>query len=393
MYSSNSRTYFSCAQRNLPPPQVRTMPIKMPTETRTCIWRAHGKRCVYCGEPVSFLQLEIDHIIPERLASEPHELAKVLNELGLPSNFGTNSLLNLVPAHASCNREKSSRVFMTGNVRFFLERAAAREDTVLACIEKMKLQAQKENLLANLASGLQAGNVQMTDVMGMLRDSASFPLTSSIKFADESEISEIAQRDIEELLDKPILIGGQTEFAAEFANSSGNKMTVRTCREYRAARAAKYYADTTYDRKSEAFLKAADAVLAAVARAQPATVSYVSSPYCGVADLDLLPKELLPALSTDDAAAISAMTESSLAELAVKKQIEIISVSSRHLSFTWKGVGVMLMELLRADIDGDGIEELLVQYYKYALGGTFGYGEIGVLSRTGPDQRFVLRPW
>jgi hypothetical protein len=274
-----------------------------------------------------------------------------------------------------------------------LERAAAKEGTVLVCIEKMKLQMQKENLLATLALGLEAGNVHISDVMGMFRDSAAFPLTSSIKFADQSEISEVAQHDIEVLLDKPILIGGRSEFSAELVNSSGSKMTVRTCREYRAALAAKYYADTTYDIKSEAFLKAADAVLAAVARAQPATVSYVSNPYCGVADLDLLPKELLPALSTDDTAAIGAMTQSSLAELVVKKEIEVTSVSSRHLSFSWKGMGVILSELLRADIDGDGIEELLVQYYKHALGGTFGYGEIGILTRRGPDQRFVFSSW
>jgi len=44
----------------------------------------------------------------------------------------------------------------------------------------------------------------------------------------------------------------------------------------------------------------------------------------------------------------------------------------------------VLVELLRADLDEDGIEDLLIQHYTYAVGGTLGYGSIGVLRRTGP---------
>jgi hypothetical protein len=52
----------------------------------------------------------------------------------------------------------------------------------------------------------------------------------------------------------------------------------------------------------------------------------------------------------------------------------------------------MLKELLRADIDGDGIEEILIQYYTYAVGGTFGYGFVGTLHRSGPDAMFEFVP-
>lgn len=212
-------------------------------------------------------------------------------------------------------------------------------------------------------------------------------------FADGSDVATVNQHDIESLLDKPILIGGNAEFAAEFVSANGSKMVVHTCREYRAAQAGKYYADTTYDIKSEAFLKTASAILDAVARAAVPAISYVNDPYCGVADLQLLPKEILPMLASDDEDEVVAMEETSLSQLAQNGKIEIMNVSSKRIHFRWKGCGAVLSELLRADLDGDGSEEILVQYYMYAVGGTHGHGDVLMLRRTGPEQTFDVTPW
>jgi len=43
---------------------------------------------------------------------------------------------------------------------------------------------------------------------------------------------------------------------------------------------------------------------------------------------------------------------------------------------------------MRADLDGDGIEEILIEYFTYAVGGTLGIGTTGVLRRFGPDAMF-----
>ena len=189
------------------------------------------------------------------------------------------------------------------------------------------------------------------------------------------------------------MIGGNAEFAAEFVSANGSKMVVHTCREYRAAKTGKYYAETTYDIKSEAFLKTASAILDAVTRATVPAISYVNDPYCGVADLQLLPKEILPMLAPDDEEEMASMEETSLSQLAQNGKIEIINVSSKQIHFTWKGWGALLSELLRADLDGDGSEEIMVQYYTYAIGGTHGHGEVLILRRTDPGQMFKFASW
>ena len=54
-------------------------------------------------------------------------------------------------------------------------------------------------------------------------------------------------------------------------------------------------------------------------------------------------------------------------------------------------MGKDLRELLRADFNGDGIEDILVYSY-YTIGGTFGYGDVFVLTRRGESDRFSVLP-
>ena len=51
--------------------------------------------------------------------------------------------------------------------------------------------------------------------------------------------------------------------------------------------------------------------------------------------------------------------------------------------------GCMYMELMRADMTGDGNEDILVFVYDYATRGTFGAGSTGILSRGSDDAMFA----
>ena len=54
---------------------------------RRAFWEAHYRKCAYCGELVRFLALQIDHVIPESLASKPDDLAAAKSAYGLPDDF------------------------------------------------------------------------------------------------------------------------------------------------------------------------------------------------------------------------------------------------------------------------------------------------------------------
>jgi hypothetical protein len=366
--------------------------FKVPEYLRVALWRAHGRKCPYCGESINLGELDIDHIVPENL-SEALDLAKFKTDFGLPAEFALNSVLNFLPAHRRCNLKKAGISFNPSTARFYLEIASRKELGVLRQIESLKLLDRKERVLAILRGALDTGSVSMSDIVDIQSDAGRFSLTASLKFSDGTVEGEVQTESIDALLDKPILLGGTKDIdGVEFVNDSGRSLKIRTCREYRGARAAGYYASTTFAMKMEAFLISADAVLDAASRAQVPSISYVSNPSVGVADLQLLPKDVLPSIAPDDERRIAEITETSVGELARARKLQIVDVSSTRLRFEWEGAGVMLSELLRADLDGDGTEEILIQHYTYAVGGTFGHGAVGTLRRSGPNAIFDYVP-
>jgi hypothetical protein len=184
-------------------------------------------------------------------------------------------------------------------------------------------------------------------------------------------------------------MGGNPIFSANFGDNSGIRMTVRTCREYRAALAAGFYALTTYDIKSEAFLKVANTLLAGAAMVRVPLISYVRNPHFGITDLDLLPLSVLPCVSLDDTRAVADMAGVSLADLLARGEIKILNVSSNEISLEWHW-GLMLREICRADFDGDGVEDILCECYLWAPEGTLGFGWTSILSRTSAEGMFVI---
>ena len=52
------------------------------------------------------------------------------------------------------------------------------------------------------------------------------------------------------------------------------------------------------------------------------------------------------------------------------------------------GMGQSLVEVVRADFNGDGIEDILLFEYCYATHGTLGYGGIRILTRKSIDGKF-----
>jgi hypothetical protein len=78
---------------------------------RFAVYNCHDNKCYICRRPISYLEYEIDHVIPESLLDRPNELTAVLIRFGLPHSFDLNSFDNWLPACGPCNRTKSNKVF------------------------------------------------------------------------------------------------------------------------------------------------------------------------------------------------------------------------------------------------------------------------------------------
>ena len=358
-------------------------------EVRHALWLAHTQRCGYCSEPLSFAEVDIDHIIPESARQRP-DLSNFLSGLNLPNDFDLGWIKNLLPAHRRCNLAKGADVLNESSIRFYLHKAERVSANVLKMLASQKARNQREELLLAVADAIRGGLIMPMDLQEEQRP-GRMALSKSLRFADRPDepVESISPEEVETYLDRPVLIGGNPIFFAEFGDDDGVRMAVRTCREYRAALSAGFYARTPYDIKSEAFLKTANAVLMAAATVRTPLVSYIRRPHRGLADLELLPAQILPCVSPDDAEIVNRWKDTCLADLLTRGDIKVLRISSSEVSLEWRW-GLLVREICRADFDGDGIEDVLCECYCWALGGTMGYGWTSVLSCTGEEAMFVV---
>lgn len=359
-------------------------------DMRHAIWLVHKQRCAYCYEPVRFSDLSIDHVIPQTFSNKP-ELAEILSVLGLPKDFDLFSIENLLPAHQHCNRAKGSDIFDPHSIVFLLHRATSASANIKRMVAAKRKENYKDDLLRMIGEACNSGIISPMELQTPTSPNG-LRLTKPLVFADapDEPIHVIMPEEVESYLDRPILVGGNPEFSTNFGDDTGFRMTVRTCREYRSALEANFYPQTNFDIKSEAFLKTANSVLIAAASLRRAHISHIHDPHRGVTDLDLLPATILPAISPDDQERLNQWKNLSVQNLVELGVVKILRVSSTEISLEWS-MGFMIRELCRADIDGDGIEDLLCECYSWAIGGTLGFGSTCVLSRTDANERFSCR--
>ncbi len=362
---------------------------KIDLDVRHALWLSHNRRCVYCTEPLEFSETDIDHVIPERLVGTP-ELRVILERLTLPATFNLFMPHNLLPAHRRCNLAKASSVLGVSNTRFYLHLAEQASTRVASLLSAKTRSQRKETLVRAVGKAVRSGLVYPKDLVGP-EIPAVLRLNKPLVFADAPEVAvlSIAPEDVETYLDRPVIFGGPISFMRSVGDEERDCLRVGTCREYRAAIAAGFYARTTLDIKSEGGLKVANALLTAATTVRLPIVSHMQYPFKGVSDLELLPCSVLPFFSaTHREETLSTMKNLSLADVLRRGELTVRSVASSELSFVWQYAGMILREVCRADFDGDGIEDILCECYCWATEGSLGFGWTALLSRCSPDSMF-----
>lgn len=374
---------------------------KIQSARRIAIWEAHGRRCIYCNQLILFNDLEIDHIIPERLSKTPKRLVIVTKNYGLQDNFDLNSFDNLLPAHQICNSRKTGLLFKKSTALYFLEIAAAKAKQ--AAIEEQSIfrRSRRDRVLASLQVALEAGELSRADVTAITNKIETEPdaieTIHELQFSNRIVKGLLSQSDVDKLLDEPILPRkyGLDELKMQRGfNDEAVYCSVRTCREWANAVHDGFIAASGFGIKEEAFFKRVYSVVRALSIARVADRSYISRPFRGIDDLDLLPVTMLPQYgdgspSEDE---LSAMEKQglSIADLVKKHEVVIEQKNRHYLSLVYRGMGKVYWEFLRADLNGDGTEDILLNTYEYATQGTFGYGDVMLITKLADDSKFEI---
>lgn len=361
---------------------------KFDAVTREAFWDAYDRKCVYTSEVLDLHTMHIDHVIPESLLDDRPELDRVLADLGLPADFDIQGFGNLVAAKTQRNLQKGDLLLSTASLRFFLDIANARKRRVEENIGKIKGRLAKGMSLVRIEQLVTAGHLTKDDLQALASKSSdeSFRLLKSMRFLDESEVASLTSSDVANLMERPIQLGENVDMdGLLLGHDSGEERHVRSCTEYQKALREGFYARTTFEMKMSVFFEHQCGTLAALARATLAARSYIADPRVGLADVHLLPYSLFPdvAAGSEDG---RENDDSSYADKIESGSLVIRRVSSHLLVVEEpEGMGQQLIEVVRADFDGDGLEEMLVHEYSWATHGTLGFGGAFLLARRTPD--------
>jgi len=373
------------------------MSTRIPSSRRIAIWEAHNRQCIYCTEPILFKDLEIDHIIPEHLLKNPKVLAKVLTDYNLPSDFNLNDFKNLVPTHKKCNSRKTGMLFKKSTALYFLELATAKCEQAFNEEKKVLKRSRGERVLASLQVALEVGELTLAEVMAIMKKIESgvdsFEVIHDIQFANRIINGLLNQNEVEMLLDEPILprkYGLEVLTMEKIVGGKTSNRAIRTCREWATSVQEGYSPKTNYDVKEQAFFQNVYAFVRAMSEARIADLSFINQPLRGIYNLDLLPVTMLPYLDSDEELLSLDQAGLTIADLVRENRVVIEEHSQHYLSLTFDYMGKAYWEILRADLNGDGIEDILLQTYSYATGGSLGFGDVALITRISNSSRFFI---
>lgn len=147
---------------------------KFNTIQKYALWVAFGKKCFYCGEPLAFSDVTIDHIIPEKLLGKPSLLKQLLEDyeiLASVPDFEINSYHNWVPSHGTkCNTRKGAHPFPKPTTLFYLNLVQRTLPKVYAGVDKAKqnISLKHGKTLAVLESALERGAITAEEINSVL---------------------------------------------------------------------------------------------------------------------------------------------------------------------------------------------------------------------------------
>jgi len=364
---------------------------KFTAAEREAIWLAHDKKCAYTRELLDVSGFHIDHVLPEKLANTPEDLERTKAKLGLGDNFKLTGFENLLPCKPGANLQKGSLIFESAPIHYFLGLAASKKAALEDHLARIEQQKYRGRALILLQQCLERGELSPDEVVRILDQYADqptdiFKLIEGMKFAD-GEVYTVVKADIAELQNRPIRLGSNDDIAGVTLTDDSNKqILVRSCKDYDAAIEAGYFPLTTFDMKMATFFEHQCGLLRALEAASTPNISHIANPRVGVVDLHLLQFSLFPNIGEEpesqepDATFQSKIDDGTLVVRRIKQNLLVVE---EH-----EGMGQQLIEVMRADFNGDGVEDILLFEYCYATHGTLGYGGIRILTRKNSTSRF-----
>jgi len=361
---------------------------------RQALWEAHRKRCLYCKKPLLFKELIIDHVIPEKTAKDDNQLARLRITHGLGADFNIAGDENLAPACHACNTDKMDRLLSPERAALVLTQVEARLPKVNRLEARYQKQANDDDVMLGVSVALEKGLISPAEVENILRRYESGDLEvnlyKSLQFVGGVSVAALRRSEVDRLFDEPVAMLNSQPARLDLEHADGRTREIRTTREYRDAIAHGFVPTCNAMVGFATLFDLPLAVFTAMQRAQPARVSFIREPRIGIVDLKYMPVSMLPKgwISREDGGC------KTLEEVKGNGTLKVVSSTSHSLDIEYDYFSRIMVEIMRADLDEDGIEDILVYWYDSSLQGTYKNGGTFILTRRAADAPFErLSSW
>lgn len=351
---------------------------------RLAIYEAYKGKCFYTGIPVSYIDFEVDHIIPESMGADIENLKK---RLGLEDDFHINSEENLVPSRSGINLRKNDRMFSDNTLLLYFEQTKAKKPTIVALHEKYKKQSEQSNGYKVIDKLLASGAINLEElddyihwkIMEQWRNRI-ITLNYPIEFAD-GELRELSINvSHRALLTRTLGLFGEGR-GVELVSDDDKRVEVHSLSEWKKYTEKGFYPNTNADIRMSGTFEFLDGLLMALDNAQKSILSFVEGQNM---------RELLGRFSASVLIDVeNELTDVTIGELVKEGKAEIIGQEDNAVCVRYGGFLNTFAEQFRADLTKDGIENIFCYVWRNADGGSMGWGETMILGCHSKDGVIV----
>ncbi|MBO9560936.1 MAG: hypothetical protein J7515_20420 [Caulobacter sp.] len=365
---------------------------KISPALREAIWRAHGRLDAYTGDPLDWSELQIDHVVA--VSSTAEDLAALVSRGIIPVGFDVHAVENLLPTKTFRNRQKSDRALDDRALHFFLDSSSKAAPKVRAYLADDEASDRSLDAFLRLRKEAERNDVSLEELLDLKRHQADGEVkVAHILAVEGGEGVSYASRHIAaELLTRPFSLGGVGIGEVCLQNDAGEKLICHNGDEFLAAKDAGFWALTQYDMNMYAWADSVSEFLRAVRDSRYAPNSRIRTPKVTFERLDRWsarwvidnwndPSEEAIKLARS-CKTIADCVEAGLCDVKNVDRLEI------DLNIAY-GFSLRLSDLMRADLDGDDEEEVLIYQLHYAEEGTFRAGSVGVAKC---DEAGLIQP-
>jgi len=348
---------------------------------RTALWNAYNYRCFYCQQPLEWSSYQIDHLLPEWLNDNPEKLGETIKDYGLDKEFHINVPYNFVPAHIQCNNRKSGQIFEKETRLYYIQLSKAKQDVLNKEIKSFENKKRKGVIFSRVQAALATGLIdteEMAKIIQTAREnewlSSSIEISGEINCIDGIIKTFYRNEDYSWLQNKPIPSNQIT-----LINDKGEERSLLTLKEFNQALNDGFYPNTNVDLKGASGFTFLESLLKALEGATMPKISFIDEPRLTLQDFNYLSPSIL--LDTQDLLKEYIEKGHSVQDLIDQGIVKVDAADPYEISLEFDQFMVSFREQFRADFNGDGIEDIFVQAWTNAVGGTLGFGSTMILTR------------